>query len=358
MVDMSQQVLTVVPGSLVADKSVVVELWQDGLRHPDPGKSFEWLYINNPVKSGSIYLLKSRHVDEAEQNAKSVGTIGTSPRRLKLRGEEISAALFSDFVVTPAYRSLGPALKLVKESVASMIVSGATVYGFPNHRASAVLRRTGFEIVGEFARYAKVLRTKEKIAERIPSVLAPVGSFFLDIALWVDDFITSQAFRTALGEVEWLSDFDKRFDELAESSTMGVICNYRGSSFLRWRFCEGAVTDYKVFAITMPGDRSISGYAVFRIEGDIAHIDDFYARDGEGVAHAVFSRFMLELRKFPVSSVSMEVLAYPSFKAMLHRLRFQKREARHLFVATANESMKSELDNPDLFYLTSSDEDQ
>lgn len=354
------QHLSVCEGNLADDKQKVISLWQEGLHHPNAERAYNWLFVQNPVAKGTIYLLKVGDPDQPDECPETIGVIGTSPRRWKMAGQPIAASLFSDFVVTSAYRSLWPALKLIKQSVEAMTEEGVTIFGFPNKSAAAVLRRAGFTVVGDFFRYGKILHTKEKFAARMPVLLAAVLAPVADLALWADDWLCYQRYSgRMLGPASWQRNFDNRFDELALNSTMGDIVNHRGSDFLQWRFYAGPSSDYEIYAVTLASDQTrLAGYAVCRFEEGVAYVDDVYARDGERTGRAVFASLIRALRNRSVEAVSIEIMASPSFLRFLERLRFQKRESRQLFMSTLNEELNAQAGNGCRFFFTACDEDQ
>ncbi len=351
---------TVTEGDLEKDRADVLRLWSDGLNHPDPEKSFDWLFVDNPFARGTIFLLKSQENRPVDCQRATIGVLGISPRRWNVKGAIVDTVVVSDLVVCPAYRTAGPALRLVKQSFEIMQNRKISPFAFPNARARAVTVRAGFKSVGEFARYAKLIRTRHKLSRHLPSIVASAIASIIDSAIWLDDLITARHIdSTSVGAGKWEAGFDSRFDELAENSRMCQVTGYRSSEFLQWRFFQGPIPDYRVFTAGLNDDcNKLAGYAVCRIEAGHVTIDDFFARDDDAIAKAVLCRLMLKLRELGAETVSIELLASASLLKFLKRLRFRKRESRGFFVAYNDENLARLISDSDQYYMTTADEDQ
>ena len=71
----------------------------------------DWLYLSNPWGTARVWLAEDVATGEA------VGTSAGQPRRMRLEGETVLALCLSDFAIDAAYRSLGPALKLLQATL-------------------------------------------------------------------------------------------------------------------------------------------------------------------------------------------------------------------------------------------------
>ena len=76
-----------------------------------------------------------------------------------LGGQRIEAGVLVDLAVSPAHRTLFPALLLQKSLLAAGLEAREVLYAFPNQKAAAVFQRAGYRHIGLMTRYVRVLRT-------------------------------------------------------------------------------------------------------------------------------------------------------------------------------------------------------
>ena len=103
------------------------------------------------------------------------------PAMLRVSGQPVSAAISADFAIDPGHRGLGPALPLQRAALELLAEEGlACAYGCPNPLSEPIVKRVGFENVGELTRHMKVLRTASLVdlfgaAPRLARMLSAVS---------------------------------------------------------------------------------------------------------------------------------------------------------------------------------------
>jgi hypothetical protein len=171
------------------------------------------------------------------------------------RGKEIRAGVLVDLAVNPEHRSLGPAMMLQQGLIAAGRRDLDVLYGFPNPKATAVFKRIGYRPFGEIVRYARVLRHRGYLEQRIPSVLAAPAALLLDAAFGLRD-----AWRRATAprlQVRWRDEADPRMDSLWECSaprdSFGAI---RDARHVRWRFDQAPIAKTRHLLLIRPATTS------------------------------------------------------------------------------------------------------
>ena len=177
-----------------------------------PGTSparYAWLYEAGPA---SALLLHSG-------NDQVVGSTGLMRRNLCVFGEMLPAGQAIDLNVDHDHRTIGPALEL-QRAVIDAVSDGelGLVYGFPNRRSEAVLRRVGYQVLGEVDRWLKPLSCRAAIRRFCPRLLSQAVAPLVDPLLRLGSRETFCR-RPPGVRVEQLDDFDPRFDRLWEKAT-------------------------------------------------------------------------------------------------------------------------------------------
>ena len=128
-----------------------------GRNLPDsPGaRRFAKYYDRSPL--GPPLLLLARET----ASGRLVGMASLLPSMLRVAGQPVRAAISADFAIESGHRGLGPALPLQRAALEALSEEGlACAYGCPNPLSEPIVKRVGFENVGELRRFVKVLRTR------------------------------------------------------------------------------------------------------------------------------------------------------------------------------------------------------
>ena len=155
-------------------QGLITGLWAqglDGLVDDVAAAKYRHYYLDNPAGKGTCLLLHDGTSGEA------IGVQGLIPRTFYDGDRRIDVATLADFVVAPGHRSLGPALKLMRASIAHSKERFNFIYGTPNENSRATLKRAGLRALGSLTRYTKVIRSKSYWRARLPQwIVLPVAS--------------------------------------------------------------------------------------------------------------------------------------------------------------------------------------
>ncbi|MBM3267548.1 MAG: hypothetical protein FJZ01_07865 [Candidatus Sericytochromatia bacterium] len=336
-------------------------LWRDSLAiHGDLAARFRWLYQDNPAGRGAVYALLERTAD-------LVGCAGLVPRRFRTAAGPLGAAMYGDFAVAPAHRTLGPALALQREVGRHVDRERHFGYGFPNAAAAGVFRRLGHVQVGLMTRYARVLRVAPHLrhAAARPLRLAAGLGAMADRVYEALGRVRRRVKRDST-PLEWLAEPDARCDDLyARAARYLPIVGDRGREALAWRFFSRPGSTCRLAALGNPAGGALRGYAVVACASvpsgrPVAEIKDFLAAS-EADLVVLLERVCEDLAAEGFSSASLRFLGSSCVTASLLAARFERRAEERMFLVQAGESRGSSLPaaflDRESWYLTDADED-
>ncbi len=155
----------------------------------------------------------------------------------------------------------------------------ALIYAFPDAKSGPVLRRVGYQALGDLGRWAKPLRSVEYLPGWLRRGLArKTLAVAADLLLRLRSPETF--YRRPAGLRVWVTDhFDTRFDALwRKASPQFPIIGERTSAYLGWRFgrCPHAV--HRVFCLS-GADEELLAYLVYSRRGAVVHVNDFFFAD-------------------------------------------------------------------------------
>lgn len=255
-----------------ADVRALFELWDavyPGVLQP----KFSWLYCNNPVGLARVWAIVSG-------NGTIAGAAAVFPRRFRIDGTPHLAGLAGDFLIHPAHRVLGPAMKL-QRTVCAAATNGWVefLYGFPNVSAEAMFRRIGFQPLTPRARWVIPVRTNDSFARLRRSrywapLVAPIANQGLRIARWYLDRTPGISYRVS-------TSIDQRFEDIwGAIRDRSRIALDRTVEYLRWRYADAPVTPYTTVE-ALGRDGQLLGYAVTRIVDVGAEVCELVGADQE-----------------------------------------------------------------------------
>jgi len=322
------------PRHPLAVEADLCRLWRENLAlATSPGEKFQWLYRDAPDAADVVFVLEA----VADGRASVVGANGTAIRRYWVAGAERRAAISCDLAVDRAHRSLLPALCLVRALRDDSAARFDFVYGFPNDKAEALLKRAGFVELGRARRWAKVLRHARYLdrlgSRNHASSLARLASTFPWLATTAS--ATYDALRSAVSlavtrltasyRVESSPTADERWDALwREARDEYDVVGARTSAFLRWRFAASPGTRF--IALQRPGDGTLRAYAVLQFDPatGAAHVRDLFGHHDD-LGMLVDALIPLAYRA-GASSLSVRFLGAPKVERLLVERGFALRE--------------------------------
>lgn len=339
---------------VMRDREFILALWHQAFPGPDQHAiKYDWCYGQTPVGVGRLYLL------EHGEDAKVIGVQGIVPRRWWSHGRVKGTGICADLVVDKNYRSIGPALSMVRRviEIEQDLADAELLYGFPNPKSEALYRRAGYSKWGEITRYARPLRLHVWLARKaIPPVLASVLGKLNDVAFQLRLKLTtlqaSQRWRCVPAGA-----FDNRFDALwsrvANHAESMVI---RDRAFLQWRFGNNFSGRTQVMVLEARDGR-VDGYVVYVVHDDnMVSILDFLAVDTDKALPAMLKLFLRAVYDRGCIGVMLEFAGPKQIRDTLSRCGFLPRETNPIYAVL--EQRESGLLQDAVPYFTACDRDQ
>ena len=314
---------TVEQANLVEDREVLSALWERNYGGVDSDR-FEWLYYKSDANP-MCFVIKTEEGDV-------VGMNGVLTRNIEAFGDTITIAHAIDFLIDKKHRTAGPAIQmqrfLIKELTSRNI---RLIYGFPMPAAQLVLRRLGYQALGDYQRWVKPVSGDFIIGKYLPSplskMLSPITTFALQ-AISKDLFFRKPKQTTTSMDAA----VDEWFNDLWERSTCKPdVIGERNESFVSWRFTEFHEIKYKVYTLNAKNGE-LDGYIVYQVNDGVASIHDLLAADIE-TYRSLLRCFTKDIRKQKVSQITLFILSPGKILEVLSGCGYMKRpEVAKVFV--------------------------
>jgi hypothetical protein len=262
----------VVSADLEKDRQVIIDLWRRNLA--DIGhleEKYDWHFLNNPYGPGQIWIL--------QVDGQPIGTTSLGMRPLKIRDTVTTAGVACDLAVNKEHRFLKPALMLQRALLSSAHDGVRILYGVPNPGGASVMKYVGYREFCCVHRYAKVLRFSHYLHK-----FGKFGAMVPFVARIADQgFAALQSFgrRKDRRLTQVLPRFDERFDELwSRLSSEHLALTVRDRRFLKWRYQECPLRQYKTLGLLTEDKSRLLGYLIYCVEDHSALCVDALAPGG------------------------------------------------------------------------------
>lgn len=316
-----------------ADHEVAIRrLWDDNLRFIAAGR-YEWLYEGNPAGETITCLAVKKGTGEI------VGMASAMRRNFYMNGRCYTAGIAIDFAIDEKYRVFGPALNLQRELAERAWEHGVDfMLGFPNLAAQGIIKRLGYERIGENLRFSKPIRTRVKLASilskhNLPAFLTVPVAFTLDAGLLLRNMWgfwsgTTQVFSS-------LEECGEQWQQMWKKSlTAGGFQGERGSEYISWRYLQCPYKDYRVFGV-FDNKRILVAYIVYVIEGGIALIDDFQYMDRKWLL-LLFRHYWKAMRAERCSTISTGLVVNGTIRDIMTKAGFFTRQSKRWGAVLSN----------------------
>lgn len=331
-------------------RDTVLSIWRGNLGHERCGHEakYEWFYLGSEGSPPLLQLL--RH----EPSGDWVGACAAGPRRMLWRGREIRGGVIVDFAVLPEHRSLGPALTLQQGLIAAGARRLDLLYGFPNPKAVAAVKRAGLDQLAEIVSYVRVLRHGRYLTRYLPGPLAAIVGASMDLALAVRDGL--RRLRAPAAHVEWSERADERMDDLWRDSDHGDgLVMVRDAAYARWRFDHAPLGATRYLLVSRKADGKLRAWFAARSESGVLRVRDFWSDGGiGGIDRSCIDALLQAARASGHSAVSVEIGAPAACHAAWLSLGFFERRRRPVH---GHWSVVSPETAGAALYLTASDKD-
>lgn len=337
------------PADLQVDRERVKAIWATGLAQGAMQEArLRWYYDSNPEGAPRVFLLRASATEEV------VGVATLALRRMRWQGQAAVGGFLVDFVVVPEHRNFFAALLLQKEILRRAGEEHAIIFGTPNARSEAVVRRAGYTRVGHMVRSACILRSGTHLQKVLPGWAAAIAAVPVDLGLG------ARAMLRGLGgprfDTAWRERPGEDFDQLWERTRDApVLIGCRDRAYLEWRFNEGPYGAHRYFTLLeRPGGRLVA-YAACQVRDNALHVSDFLV-DGAvaGVGRRLWLELAREARRRGHRTVSVSFLGPESVRGEMQRAGFAERTRQPMYAALEG---RAELADAGRWYLTNADED-
>jgi hypothetical protein len=340
----------VLAGDTVGDRDRALQVWRDagitaGL--DQDVVRYDWFYLKNPAAMAQVNFLTTASAEQP------IGFLGVGPRNFLINNDQYTAGVLVDFVVDPKHRTAMPALMLQRTGQARALQSMVLLYGIPDTKAVAIMKRLGSHVCFDLPSYTRVLRTRTYLQRHVPLWCAAPLALCADT---VDRLVTRSRllFSSVVGE--WLDDFDARFDRLWEAMPKKNLCvGVRNREFLRWRFGGQAHRRFRIFAVKALGSTELCSYFVCEYSQGAMFVKDCLHVGSARQLQAGLLLLCSAARCLGATSVSLQVTPIDDFPRALATTFFRQRSKR-MFVAIVNESVRERCVAA-RWYVTQADED-
>jgi hypothetical protein len=312
----------------------------------------DWLYLSNPDGPSLVWV-----AEDAAGNP--IGTSAAHPRRMRIRGEVVLALNLSDFAIDAPYRSLGPALRLLRATL-EPIRRGEFAFGydFGSESMRAIYRRMGGIDLGPTERWVRPVRLRGLAKRKLGNGLVGAAAGAVgDAAVRVRDALL----RVPHGiEVESLEgECGSEFDALDERlSRVRPVAGVRDAAYLNWKHLRHAMWAHTL--VCARRSQRLVGFVVLRAApGANLALTDLFAEDDDQARRGLLARVVAIARERGAEMIQAQAVAGGAYASLLRELGFVPREQGPgpVPIAPSGDPARATLESPDSWWLTEGDRD-
>jgi hypothetical protein len=285
---------------------------------PDAARAerYAWVYEANPDGPALVWLVN-------DAAGAPVGTSAAYPRRMHLDGETVLALNLSDFAVDTAFRTLGPALQLLRATL-EPVRSGeyAFSYDFPSESMRALYRRMGGADLGRKERWVRPVDLRPIVKRRMGSgIVGSVVGAAGQAALRARDALSGVPAGLSIEPLD--GECGAEFDGLDKKlGRLRPVTGVRDARYLNWRYGRGG---YTFLCARRGGD--LEGFLVVGTEDpEVVPVLDLFAPADNGVARGLIAGAVDFARGRGSEALWVEVLADSASAATVQASGFVKRD--------------------------------
>lgn len=309
----------------------------------------KWLDELNPAGKSLTYLLSDCD--------KIIGTQCVCLRQHRHNNETITSGSFIDFAVDQSYRSLGPAMQLLKGSTTNARGLLGFLYGFPNAKSAPVFKRAGATLLGHTRRMTRVLKADKYLEHHINKHVRPLVAKCVNSSIAAVDFILHCA-ASITTLAEWNPDNDVVLDSIWEQADYpDVLISRRDAQTINWRYQNGRKYPriQKVVFTSKGRQRKPLGYILFTVDIDTIKVLDFFTiRPDTLLATRIWGLFFWEARKFNCTNIFLEFFGPKTIRKALTLMGFVNRDPAPIFTFSGTCNTP---ENENNWYITHFDRD-
>jgi hypothetical protein len=280
---------------------------------------FDWLYLSNPDGPALVWLAEPEH-------GEAVGTSAAHPRRMRVGGDPARALNLGDFAIDRSQRSLGPALRLLRATLAPVRDGTyALSYDFSNAPMHAVYRRMRMHALGRNQRWMQPVAMRRLLRRKLGSELLAAVAGAAGDALWhTRRSLHGHARGVRLDVVT--GECGEEFDALDARVARGrFVVGVRDATYLNWRYLRNPVWQHEIVCARTDG--GLVGYAVLRrTDPHTVALVDIQGEDTR-VCRMLLSAAVRRAASHGAAALHVEVLAGSPAARLVRALGFLRRES-------------------------------
>lgn len=313
---------------------------------------FEWAYLENPHGAAKVWLARTEDGD-------AIGTSAAFPRLFRVNGNAVKALVLSDFAFDARHRTLGPALKLLRASLAP-VDAGEFKFALdhPSESMAAVYRRLGGTELGPQVRFVRLLGIAGLVRRRWGN--GPLVSSIGRLGDAVMGMLGGPG-RVAAGlaVADHSGPYDASFAEVAGVlETRRSVVGDRSPDYLNWRFHSGIRFRYATVTVSSAG--KLLAYAILQHTDDrVATIAEFVCPPDRAAERALLSAVADHCRRNNAESIQASGFDGGAWSVLLNDLGFAARERLPgvIVYACKGEEIASTLAAGKSWWMTDGDRD-
>ncbi len=238
------------------DRRSILDVLERNLPAASDPARYDWLYLGNPAGQALVWLA-------TDESGAAVGTSAAHPRVMRLGDKTVTALNLSDFAIDTEYRSIGPAMKLMRATLEPIENNR---YAFAYDHPSAAMRAVHMRLRGvdldSITRFTRPLSL-------VPIVERKLGkNFFAQLVGRIaNPLLRLQLPKATVGSLELSVHSGQFTDEFAavaieSTRTRRSIATVLGKDFLNWRFHEHPIWKHRIVCARRAG--RLLGFGVFK----------------------------------------------------------------------------------------------
>lgn len=315
----STRTVRVRQGDPVSDRDAILAVLRRNLPQAAIEARQDWLYRENPCGPALVW------VAEDVAAGAIVGTSAAQPRRMWVDGSDVAALDLSDFAVDAAYRTLGPAVQLLRATL-EPVRDGrfAFSYDHPNRNMVAPYARVGGREIAPMRRWIRPLDLRPVLRRRAGPVVAAVAGPLANLALAVRDRARRARASCRVAPLE--GPFTDEFDRLDERlRRLRPVTGRRSAAYLAWRYGRHPIWRHET--LVARDGTGLLGFAVFRRPKpeDPLGVTELHAAD-PGVRAALADALAGVARERGAYALCAQTLVGSETERVLAALGFRPRE--------------------------------
>jgi hypothetical protein len=323
--------LKVRPIDPATERALMLEVLERNLTEIPHPKRFDWFYGGNPAGRSFSWVIVE------ESGSQPVGIASLISRAIWVDGEVKICGQVGDFGIDRAYRSLGPAVQLQRATF-EPVDRGALAfcYDCPPHEAGmSTFRRLGMRANCRMRRYVKILKTDNRMQQRLGRGLhSAAAAKIANAALRIAGKRASDIPGIEISG--WPGLFDDEWTTLDErGAPAGTIRSRRSAADLNWLYRQNPLQVFEVIAARRDG--RLLAYAIYFFRAGETFIAEIGGEPDAALAEALLGAVSREVRdNYPQAESITALLAeeHPLAESF-RRAGFLAREEAERVVAYA-----------------------